>query len=62
MSISWLGWGRREGLWVLLDHLLDVLSEANNDLLIDVDVEIDLDWFVGSLHCNAAGERARGGS
>src|SRR3569833_2804912 len=51
----------REGLRVLFDHLLDVLLKADQHLLLDVDVEVNLDRLVGGLDRDAAGERQHRG-
>src|SRR4051812_39050462 len=40
---------------VLVDQLFHVLLEANDDLLPDIDVEVDLDRLVRRAHLNAAG-------
>src|SRR4051812_9518689 len=40
---------------VLVDQLFHVLLEANDDLLPDIDVEVDLDRLVPRAHLNAAG-------
>src|SRR4051812_32501968 len=54
-----MGRSRREGLRVLLDHLLNVLLQAHRHGLSDVHVQIDVDRLVGRLHVDAAGQRHR---
>jgi len=54
-----VGRSRREGLRVLLDHLLNVGRKANDDLLADVDVEVDVDRLVRRLDGDAARQRHR---
>src|SRR5437764_14937867 len=58
-SPSWLSRRWREGLRVLLDHLLNVLLQPHQHLLADGDVEVDLDRLVGRLDRDAAGKRER---
>src|SRR5438270_10321790 len=56
---SWLGRRGREGLRVLLDHLLDILLQPHQHLLLDIDIEVDFDRLVRRLDGDAACERER---
>src|SRR5438270_1796475 len=58
-SLSWLGRRRRERLRIFLDHLLHILLQPHQHLLLDVDIEVDLDRFVRRLDRDATCKRKR---